>query len=407
MSMMSSSRIAAGILLLLVSIGLLGLAGKPVTPPPEPSEVDIEVFVREGCPHCETAKRYLDRLTKRQPHVTVSIRDVGRDDQAYRRFQQLAEHFDLGRVGVPAFYVRGEFIVGFQSEGTSGRLLEQLLERPPPETGVIDDGICPLDADEPCPPDTRTGEVERIRIPIPFIGDRTLADLGLPLFTIVIGLLDGFNPCAMWVLLFLLSLLANLRDRRKMFVLAGTFVLVSGVVYFIFMAAWLNLFLFMAYIRSIQLMMGGLAIAIGLVNVKEFWAFGKGVSLSIPESAKPGLYARVRRILAAERMRQAIGGIVVLAVLVNLIDFICTAGFPALYTHILSQYDLEIWQYYGYLVLYNLAYIADDAVMVTIGILTLSHRKLQEREGRWLKLIGGLVMLGLGLTLIFVPHWLF
>jgi hypothetical protein len=179
------------------------------------------------------------------------------------------------------------------------------------------------------------------------------------------------------------------------------------VVYFIFMAAWLNLFLFMAYIRSIQLLMGGLAIAIGLVNMKEFWAFGKGVSLSIPESAKPGLYARVRRILAAERMRQAIGGIVVLAVLVNLIEFICTAGFPALYTHILSQYDLEVWQYYAYLVLYNLAYIADDAVMVTIGILTLSHRKLQEREGRWLKLIGGLVMLGLGLTLIFVPHWLF
>ena len=211
----------------------------------------------------------------------------------------------------------------------------------------------------------------------------------------------------MWVLLFLLALLANLHDRRKMFLLAGTFVLVSGVVYFAFMAAWLNVFLLIGYVRMIQVMMGGLAVGIGLVNVKEFWTFGQGLSLSIPESAKPNLYARVRKILAAEHLSQAMFGILVLAILVNMIEFVCTAGFPALFTQVLSQQGLTAWEYYGYLGLYNLAYIADDSLMVSIAVISLSHRKLQEREGRWLKLVSGLVMLGLGVLLLVAPDLLF
>ena len=239
------------------------------------------------------------------------------------------------------------------------------------------------------------------------LGERTLPELSLPVFTLFLGLLDGFNPCAMWVLLFLLSLLANLRDRRKMFLLAGIFVLVSGVVYFAFMAAWLNIFLLIGYVRMIQVMIGWVAVGVGLVNVKEFWAFGQGLSLTIRNRQNPEIYAQVRKILAAEHLGQAMIGILVLATLVNMIEFLCTAGFPALFTQVLSQQSLTTLEYYGYLALYNLAYIADDAVMVTIAVLTLSHRKLQEREGRWLKLISGLVMLGLGIILLVAPQWLF
>jgi hypothetical protein len=319
----------------------------------------------------------------------------------------LAEKFDMTQLGVPAFYVRGELVIGFQSAEITGKQLEELLGRPPPDVGPLSEGTCPVEPEVPCPPESMPKAIGGQRIHVPFFGDRTLPELGLPLFTLFLGLLDGFNPCAMWVLLFLLALLANMRDRRKMFLLAGTFVLVSGVVYFAFMAAWLNVFLFIGYVRIIQVMMGGLAVGIGLLNVKEFWAFGQGISLSIPESAKPGLYARVRKILAAEHLSQAMIGILVLAILVNMIEFVCTAGFPALYTQVLSQQGLTTWAYYGYLGLYNLAYIADDAVMVTIAVVTLSHHKLQEREGRWLKLISGLVMLGLGLLLLLAPNRLF
>ncbi len=372
----------------------------------EQIESDLEVFVRQGCPHCEKAKTYLTRLEERYPQLKVTVRDIGEDPQALLRLKALAAKVDIASVGVPAFYVRGKLVVGFQSQETTGKHLEELLGRPPPDGGTLSEGICPLEPKVPCLPESIPKAIGGQPIHIPFFGDQTLPELGLPLFALFLGLLDGFNPCAMWVLLFLLSLLANLQDRRKMFLLAGIFVLVSGVVYFAFMAAWLNVFLFIGYIRIIQITMGGLAVGIGLMNVKEFWAFGQGLSLSIPDSVKPGLYARVRKILAAEHLSQAMFGIFVLAILVNMVEFVCTAGLPAIFTQVLSQQGLTTWEYYGYLGIYNLAYIADDAVMVTIAVMTLSHHKLQEREGRWLKLMSGLVMLGLGLLLLFAPDYL-
>ncbi|MEO8327243.1 MAG: glutaredoxin domain-containing protein [Nitrospirota bacterium] len=385
---------------------MLGLSGKPAVSP-EKTESALEVFVRQGCPHCEKAKAYLAHLKEQRPQLTIAVHDIGEDPQALLRLKVLAAKFDVTQLGVPAFYVGGELLVGFESEETTGQQLEELLGRPPPDPGTDAEGTCPLEPEVPCPPEPRQKVIGGQPIHVPFVGDRTLPELGLPLFTVFLGLLDGFNPCAMWVLLFLLALLANLRDRRKMFLLAGTFVLVSGVVYFAFMAAWLNVFLALGYVRIIQVMMGGLAVGIGLVNVKEFWAFGQGPSLVIPESAKPRLYARVRKILAAEHLSQAMIGILVLATLVNMVEFVCTAGFPAMFTQVLSQQGLTTIEYYGYLGLYNLAYIADDSVMVTIAVVTLSHHKLQEREGRWLKLISGLVMLGLGSLLLFAPNVLF
>jgi glutaredoxin len=387
-------------------VGLLGMGEKPAVGP-EQVQSDLEVFVRQGCPHCEKAKTYLTDLKQRYPQLKVTVRDIGQDPQALLRLKTLAAKFDMTQLGVPAFYVRGELVVGFQSVEITGKQLEELLGRPPPDAGTSSEGICPLESEVPCPPAPAQKNVGGKSIQVPFFGDQTLPELGLPLFTLFLGLLDGFNPCAMWVLLFLLALLANLRDRRKMFLLAGTFVLVSGVVYFAFMAAWLKVFLFIGYVRIIQVMMGGLAVGIGLVNVKEFWAFGQGLSIAIPESAKPGLYARVRKVLAAEHLSQAMLGILVLAILVNMVEFVCTAGFPAMFTQVLSQQGLTTLEYYGYLGLYNLAYIADDALMVTIAVVTLSHHKLQKREGRWLKLISGLVMLGLGLLLLLAPNRLF
>jgi hypothetical protein len=191
-----------------------------------------------------------------------------------------------------------------------------------------------------------------------------------------------------------------------MTLIAGTFVAVSGLVYFVFMAAWLNMFLLIGLSRPIQMGLGIIALLVGAVNVKDFFALHHGISLSIPESAKPGLYARIRRILQADNLAGALTGIVILAGLVNLVELLCTAGFPALYTQILTLQQMPAWEYYSYLGLYNLAYIFDDSLMVTIAVVTLSHKKLQERAGRWLKLTSGLVMAGLGGVLLLQPKWL-
>jgi hypothetical protein len=220
---------------------------------------------------------------------------------------------------------------------------------------------------------------------------------------LALGLLDGFNPCSMWVLILMISLLAPLNNRPRMLAIAGTFVAVEGIAYFVFMAAWLNLFLLIGLSRLSEIIIAALALLAGAIHLKDFWRFGWGVSLSIPAAAKPGIYMRMRRILQADNLTAALIGTVVLAVLVQIVELMCTSGFPALFTRILTLQKLDSLSYYGYLLLYDLAYMLDDVIVLAIGVITLSQHRLQENEGRWLKLISGLVMLGLGIYLL-LPH---
>lgn len=277
------------------------------------------------------------------------------------------------------FKFNGRLVVGFDNPDHTGSIL----------TALVDGG------------DLTFGNVETS-----LFGTLNVANLGLPLFTLAMGLLDGFNPCAMWVLLFLLSLLVHLQDRKKMALIAGTFVLISGAVYYVFMAAWLNIFLLIGFSTALRWLLGGLAFAIGGLNIKEFFYWKKGFSLSIPESAKPGLYARMRAVLTADNPLSSMIAVAVSAVLVNFIELLCTAGFPAIYTAILTQQALDPLAHYAYLGLYILGYIADDALMVALAVTALSSRKLTEQTGQWLKLCSGVVMLGLGGILIFHPEWL-
>ena len=137
----------------------------------------------------------------------------------------------------------------------------------------------------------------------------------------------------------------------------------------------------------------------GLINMKDFFAPGVGPSLSISDKSKPGIYQRMRAILQARSLGAAIAGVIVLGLLVQVVEFLCTSGFPALFTRILTLRQLDTASYYGYLLLYNAAYMFDDVVVLAIGVTTLSNRRLQEKEGRWLKLISGVVMVCLGIYL--------
>ena len=189
-----------------------------------------------------------------------------------------------------------------------------------------------------------------------------------------------------------------------MLAIAGTFIVIEGIAYFAFMAAWLNLFLLVGVSRASEVVIGVIALIAGLINVKDFAVFGRGITLSIPAAAKPGIYTRMRKVLHEKSMAMAIAGTVVLAILVQLVELLCTSGFPALYTRILTLHHFDPWTYYGYLLLYNVMYMFDDAVILGIGVITLSRHRLQENEGRWLKLLSGVVMLLLGLYLIAAPH---
>ena len=254
----------------------------------------------------------------------------------------------------------------------------QLLERKPVAPGKAgeDAGVCKLDEEVSCA--VPAGQ-EAATFELPWIGKSiNLDDVGLPAFTIAIGLLDGFNPCSLWVLIMMISMLAAVGDRRRMLAIAGTFVVIEGIAYFAFMAAWLNLFMVIGISRASEVVLGAIAIVAGLINVKDFFAFGRGISLSIPAAAKPGIVARMRHLMHEQSLWLAIAGTVVLAILVQVVELLCTSGLPALYTRILTLKQLDPWTYYGYLLLYNVMYMLDDVIVLTIGVVTLSQKRLQE-----------------------------
>ena len=354
-------------------LGLLLVLGRAAGAEPSP---DIELFTRAGCPHCEQAKQYLETLAAERPGLVIAERPVDTDPEALERLRKLFEIHGVDAGGVPAFHLQGRLLVGFVARETTGREIEAILDSRPEsiETGVF--------------------------------GRLSVARLGLPLFTVTLGLVDGFNPCAMWVLLFLLSLLVHVGSRTRMALVAGTFVLVSGLAYYAFMAAWLNLFLLIGILRPVQVVLALVAGAAGALHMKEALTPGRGLSLTIPESVKPGLYARMRAVVRAESLGAALAGIVVLAVLVNAVELLCTAGLPALYTQVLSLQDLSPLGHHAYLALYVAAYMTDDSLAVGLAIATLGHRKLSERGGRWLQGLSGSVMLALAGLLLFAPAWL-
>jgi glutaredoxin len=372
---------------------------------PAQAATTLEVFVREGCPHCAKAEEFLAQLKRERPELDIRIRDVQKEPAAMTRLQEIVRE-QGGVARVPAIFVGGQLIIGYSEEVHTDRLIRGALAGVRAEGAGKEAATCEAEESLSCPGGPGAGAFAEAPTPEPFQVEffgrtLTLDDVGLPAFTLAMGLLDGFNPCSMWVLLLMISILAPLNDRRRMLAIAGTFVLVEGIAYFVFMAAWLNLFLLIGLSRPVTLLVATIAIVAGLINLKDFFAFGRGISLSIPERAKPGIYQRMRGLLHAPTMGAAIAGAAVLALLIQVVEFMCTSGFPALFTRILTLKQLDTASYYGYMLLYNAAYMLDDIIVLSIGVVMLSRHRLQEKEGRVLKAISGVVMIGLGVYLAF------
>jgi hypothetical protein len=196
------------------------------------------------------------------------------------------------------------------------------------------------------------------------------------------------------------------KDRWRMAIIGGTFVLFSGVMYFLFMAAWLNLFLFTQQLAFITALAGMIAIVVGLINIKDYFFFQQGISLSLSETAKPKLFQKMRLITQTAQWPMMLGATAILAIAANSYELLCTAGFPMVYTRVLTLNALSSEQYYLYLALYNFIYIVPLLLIVALFTFTLGSKKLSEREGRLLKLLSGNMMLGLGLMLFFAPQLL-
>ena len=390
--MLPIQRLAALLLLLSASAASAADVDWLSTAPDGTPQLVVYYFYSDTCPHCIEAKPFVASLDALD-WIELHAHEVTKNRDNALLYRDVAAAIGEQARSVPAFIFCGSMHTGFERPETTGAVLLARLEhcRANPELLRAAPGSTP-----------QPGKVMGVEVPL--LGLINPADWGLPILTVIIAGLDAFNPCAFFVLLFLLSLMVHARSRTRMMLVGGTFVAISGLIYFVFMAAWLNVFLLIGELRIVTLIAGVVAVTLAAINIKDyFWFDSGGPSLSIPESKKPGMYQRMRNLVAAKSIHAMLAGTAVLAVAVNSYELLCTAGLPMVYTRILTLREADTFVYYMYLVLYNIIYVIPLLIIVLLFVMKFGSRKLGEREGRLLKLMSGMMMLGLGAVMLLAP----
>ena len=380
------------------------------------------------CPHCKEAHPFIDSLPKKYPWIELHTYMVG-DSGTQEMWQQLADATKTQARSVPFMAVCGKTVIGYSSREVTGEFLLNRLktcyleqggtlaaDEMPDENAATAPAVT-ADSDSPfatCGSDAGNGACDTATpvatsdiqpVELPLLGVVTPDTMSMPILTLVLAGVDAFNPCAFFVLLFLLSIMVNAKSRGRMLLVGGIFVFFSGFIYLLFMSAWLNVFeLLGASDGSMIILVAGLlALVAGSINVKEYF-FTKGeVSLSMTAENRTSLIKRMGKLSSASSLTTMIIGTTILAILANAYELLCTAGFPMIYTSVLSMHKFPTMERYMYLVFYNVVYVIPLIAIVIAFSMTLGKRKLTEKEGQTLKLMSGIMMLGLGGTLAVDP----
>ncbi|MCL4800145.1 MAG: hypothetical protein KJ025_11205 [Burkholderiales bacterium] len=399
-------------------VRLVPLLALLAAPPARAALVDVYFFWGIGCPHCERAVPFLQELAAERSDLRVHYLEVTRQTANRTLFLEVASRMtpDDQRFGVPYTVVGERVFVGYDDAASLGARIRAAIDECR-LAGCVDrvrplfgPGVRPEPPRfAPAPPAAApAGAIPAVAgsVRLPLLGEVGLRELSLPALTVVLAAADGFNPCAMWVLVFLIGLVAGMRDRRRMWLLGGVFLLASAAVYYLFMAAWLNVLLLVGMIVWIRIGIGLLALAGGGYYLREFFVNPEGVCKVTAGEGRRRTLDRLRELARMDALWIALGGIVVLALAVNLVELFCSAGIPAVYTQVLALSPLATWQYHAYLALYVVVFMLDDLVVFFVALKTLEVTGLTARYSRWSHLVGGVVLVGIGAALIARPEWL-
>ncbi|MGB6872965.1 MAG: hypothetical protein WBE46_02280 [Dehalococcoidia bacterium] len=344
---------------------------------------EVHFFHVPGCSHCEEQEPFNEKLESEYPSINITRHDATTPAGSARLSEMLE---NLGIEDMPVFPITifgNQVFSGWESEETTGRAIETALKQ-------CLAGDCPSPA----------GEEPGDGIILPIIGEIVPADYSLPALAVILGLVDGFNPCAMWVLVYLISLIATLRDRKRIWLIVGSFVLASGVLYFLFMTAWLNAFLFIGYVRPVTTVIGLVALGGGILQIREFVKTKGAIVCEVTdEESRKKTMTRIQKIVASPITLGTIAGIIVLAFAVNSIEFACSFGIPAVFTRVLSLASLTTFQYYGYILLYVVVFMLDDLVIFGTAAIALTSN-LGDRYAKYTRPVGGTILIILGALLL-------
>jgi len=380
--------------LLLLGALLLMLPAQPVSG--EPSEAGVFVvhaFYLPTCPHCAEQKPIVAELDAEMENVSFVWHDASTPDGSVLFYEMAsANGLDLSNLGVPTMFVGKRALVGVHSKDdirasivdcqltcVAGNL----------ESGAVQDSSAKLR-----------------EFDLPFLGRVDLLSYSLPVLSITLGLIDGFNPCAMWVLVYLIALLVNVNERKKMWLIVGSFLFASGVLYFLFMAAWLNAFLLMGHVRLVNILIGLAALGGGILSIKEYITTKGALACKVgDEESHKKTASRLETIVAQPLSWGVFLAIVALAFVVNSVEFACSSAIPAVFTQVLALSNLSAIEHYAYIALYDVFFMLDDLIIFGMAALAI-NTAFGEKYAKYCKIVGGAVMLVLGILLLFAPQLL-
>ncbi len=369
--------------------------------------LNLHFFQGIGCPHCAKEKEFLKGVKEQyEERIKINDYEIYYNQKNQKFFNKVIEELEIARAGVPLLVIGEEYIIGYSDDETTGVQIIAAIERNlnSESKDIVSELLAqdqnPQEQEEELPEDTSP-----IYLNIPIFGKINLKSVSLPLGTMIIALLDGFNPCAMWILIFLITMLINMKDRKKLYILGSVFIITSGLVYFVFLAAWLNFFKYVGFVYWIRSVIGVVAVVSGILHLKDAFS-NKGECRATDEKKRETVMEKIKKVLSEKSFILAIIGIVTLAISVNLIEVVCSAGLPAVYTSLLSSVPLSNTEYYLYLILYIIIFMLDDLIVFFIAVRTFEVTGIAKKYTKWSSIIGGIIILALGIILIVKPELL-
>jgi thiol-disulfide isomerase/thioredoxin len=401
------------IFLAILAIVTLSLTTPKPVAAQEGNPVVIYMFWGEGCPHCAAAKPFFEDLAKKNPEIELRFYEIYNSKDNQDKFVKMADAYGFEAWGVPTIFIGEKFWEGYTEsmQPEFERVINQCISN-----GCIDSGagiIVPATTQPGTP--TNPSDIETIEeeiistrtIKIPLIGEINLNNQSLFISTLLIAFVDGVNPCSIWVLTMLLALTLHTGSRKRVALIGVIFIFITALVYALFIAGLFTFLTFISFVTWIQVVVAIVALVFALVNIKDYFWYKEGISFTISDEKKPGIFKRMRKILdSSNSLWGVISATVVLAAGVSLVEFSCTAGFPVLWSNMLSAQGVETGEFVLLLLVYMLIYQIDELVIFFVAVFTLKASRLEEKHGRILKLIGGTLMLTLAGVMIFNPNLL-
>lgn len=366
----------------------------------------VYLFHQESCPHCKKEIQYLEELKNEYSNLDVVTYEVSQNVMNYNFMNRVIDKTGIVTNGQVPFTIIGtDYYIGFEDHAKKS--IKDSIDKFLNDKNSID-VIAKVKNGEDVSNIKYNVDPKSTKV-IPILGEIDAKKVSLPLVAIVIGAVDGFNPCAMWVLLFLIGMLFHMKDKKKMWILGITFLLTSAVMYLLIMAAWLKVALSFMTVVWLRIFIAIVALVAGLVNlnsyIKEKKRKDDGCEI-VDEKKRKKMFTKIKKITSEKKFVLAIFGIIALAISVNLVELACSAGLPLIFTQILALNDLSTFEYVIYMLIYILFFLIDDIVVFVIAMLTLNIKGISSKYGKYSHLIGGIIMILIGILMIFKPEWL-